>query len=373
MSARPTLLAAAAIEAGSLFAHAVNTVKMAEGFARNGLNVVFVCLEPAGGPVSPERLNALYGLNAPLDWVMLPANADGTPRGDGMGFAVPALELARAREARIVYARSYVLPALTAREGIPTLVEAHTDPSNARPDFADLLAATHLPGLRRLVTIAPVLARGYAARGAAADRIVVLPDAVDERLFARPAVPPPSPLGPGPNAVYAGHLYDYKGIPAILEAAALRPGIRFHLVGGWPQDVERTRARVEAAGLTNVTLHGLCAHAEIPPFLWGADVALLPPSATHPSAAWTSPMKLGEYMMARVPVVATGIPALRHWLSGREAVFCEPDDGAALARAIDEAIAPGAARDGRVAAAHRLVERWTFTRRAATLLEACAA
>jgi glycosyltransferase involved in cell wall biosynthesis len=166
--------------------------------------------------------------------------------------------------------------------------------------------------------------------------LLVLPDAVDLRQFSRPAVLPPSSYaGDRPNAVYAGHLYDYKGIPTVLQAAAALPEVAFHLVGGWDEDIARQRARAAALGLKNVEFHGMKHQAELPPYLWHADVLLLPPSAHHPSAAWTSPLKLGEYLAAGVPVVATDIPALRDWVTHREVEFVAADDPAALATGVN--------------------------------------
>lgn len=362
-------MVAAAIEAGSLFAHAVNTVKMAEGFARLGHKVIMLCLAPAGGPCPPERLAALYGLSEQLHWMQLPPTINGHPRGDGIGFALPALRAARREGVGLIYARNYLLPAAAARLGLRAMAESHAAPSLDRSDFTTLLSATGLPAFKGLVTIAPVLAQGYGARGADPARIWVLPDAVDDRLFARPRRLPPSPYGAGPNAVYAGHLYDYKGIPAILDAAALLPSVRFHLVGGLPADIDRVGNQISARGLANVQLHGQQRHADIPAYLWHADLALLPPSAQHPSAAWTSPMKLGEYMMAGVPMVVTDIPALRNWLTEAEVLFCAPDDGPALAGAILELLRDGPTRAARVAASLDRVKDWTFARRAAKVLE----
>lgn len=185
------------------------------------------------------------------------------------------------------------------------------------------------------VTISETLREYYAAQGADASKIRVLPDAVDLSMFLRPGDPGPSPYRSGrANVAYAGHLYDYKGIPTILEAAARLPDIDFHLVGGWPEDVERHRRTVEERDLGNVTLHGLRKYSEVPAYLWHADLLLLPPSGDHPSAAWTSPVKLGEYLASGVPVISTDIPALRTWLTDNESEFIAPDDGNEMAGAI---------------------------------------
>ena len=53
------VLVASAFEAASQFAHAINTVKMAQGFARLGHQVTLVCRWPPGGKVPSAELAAL--------------------------------------------------------------------------------------------------------------------------------------------------------------------------------------------------------------------------------------------------------------------------------------------------------------------------
>jgi glycosyltransferase involved in cell wall biosynthesis len=197
------------------------------------------------------------------------------------------------------------------------------------------MKGTRRRAFRLLVTISTHLARDYQTLGVPSEKILVLPDAVDLNLFTRPTLLPDRPYaGNRPVVTYAGHLYDYKGIPTILQAAQLMPEVDFHLIGGLPDDLARYATTIQRDDLHNVFLHGICPHAEVPPFLWHADVLLLVPSAHHPSAAWTSPIKLGEYLASGTPVVATSIPALRDWLTDEEVHFVEPDEPQALADGI---------------------------------------
>jgi glycosyltransferase involved in cell wall biosynthesis len=203
-----------------------------------------------------------------------------------------------------------------------------------------------------------------------ADKLIVLPDAVDVIQFGRPEELPSSPYQkPGPHVAYIGHLYDYKGIPTVLAAAALLPDIQFHLVGGLPEDIDRQEARIEEMGLQNVILHGLKPQVEVPPYLWHADVLLLPPSQYHPSAQWTSPLKLGEYLASGTPVVATDILALRDWVTEDEVEFVAPDDAEALAGGIQHLLADGTRRQSLRTAGFRKAEELSYERRAEAILE----
>lgn len=320
------LLVVGAFEANAHVAHAINTVKMAQGFARLGHEVTILCRRPQRGAVDPAALAKAYGLTEPLSWIQLPYLV-----GQHWVFALASLPVLLRKKPDLVFARNYTVPLLSSRLGIATVAESHAHPDNRTAPFMHLVSTTPYPSFRLWVTISRRLADHYVSLGVPRDKLIVLPDAVDLQLFERPAVTPPSPYYGEKKAVaYVGHLYDYKGIPTILEAAALLPEADFHLVGGLPQDIRRQKTRIRQMGLFNVTLHGLYPHGQIPPFLWNADVLLLPPSAKHPSAAWTSPVKMGEYLASGTPVVATAVPALRDWLTGDEVRFVAPDDAGEL-------------------------------------------
>ena len=351
------------IVAGSMFAHAVNTVNMAQGFAQAGHDVTFITQR---GQHSLDELRTRYGLSAPFRWWQVRGLARVLPfLPEAWRYTAQALALLPLIRPQVIFTRAYLAPLWTARLGYPTIAETHAAVGYDSPAFAAFLRATRLPAFRALVTIAPDLADDYAARGVPREKIVILPSGVDVSRWRPPAQRPPSPYdGPGPHIVYSGHLYDYKGIPAVLDAARLLPEYRFHLVGGTDADVARQRQRAAEMGLSNLRLHGLKPQAELPPYLWHADALLLPPSAQHPSARWTSPVKLGEYLASERPIVATDIPALRHWLSEDEVRFCPPDDGAALAQAVRAILAqpPDPAK------ARAKAESFSYANRAKALL-----
>jgi glycosyltransferase involved in cell wall biosynthesis len=331
------ILVASGLEALTMYAWVLNTVKMAQGFARLGHEVTLVCWGPSNRRVLEEELNRTYGLTEPIRWVLLPKNRIMWHSYKRKLWAMGVMALAVALWARpqLVFCREHIIPWLTSRLGLATVGEIHAPPENNELRIRRFFQATHYPGFKLLVTISHRLAQHYEERGVPTDKIIVLPDAVDLVLFRRPEELPPSPYQrPGPHVAYIGHLYDYKGIPTALATASLLPEVEFHLVGGLPEDIKRQEARIKEMGLANVTLHGLKPQVEVPPYLWHANVLLLPPSQHHPSAAWTSPLKLGEYLASGTPVVATSIPALRYWLTDEEVEFVEPDDAEAMAKSI---------------------------------------
>lgn len=362
------IVVASSVEADGPRAHAINVFKTAGGFARLGHEVTVLCRAGAAAAPTPS---SLYG-EPSLRWRF--ASHDLLPHHTARFGDWTAAE-ARTLGADLVYARHFQAALRCAAAGLPAVLETHAHVGDPNPELDAAIAATaqNARALAALVTISRRLADHYAARGAAPHRLHVVPDGVDLDLFQPPRNLPAAPYSehPRPHVVYSGHLYDYKGIPTILSAAALLGHATFHLVGGLPDDLARVRAACAAMGLRNVVLHGPRPHAEVPPYLWCADALLLPPSARHPSAAWTSPVKLGEYLAAGPPILAADIPALRDWVGEPEVAWCAPDDPHDLARAVERSLAePPAQREQRRAAAMRQAVRFSYPRRAAAILRA---
>ncbi len=360
------LFALTQVPLGGPRAHAINVIKTAGGFARLGFEVTLLSPPPEDGRDAGEVLaeHAEPGLRA--------VHCDERESKSPERFASWAREIATSNDASMVYARHFHGGIACAEAGLASVVETHAYIGDTNPILQATFSATRHPDtpLRLISTISQRLRAHYIERGADPARVAVVPDGVDIEQFGRPSNTGPCPLpdlAPGPDAprvVYCGHLYDWKGIPAIIDAARLRPGLAFHLVGGLPEDIDQTRS--QAAGLGNVSVPGRVAYREVPPRLWHADVLLLVPGATEPSKDWTSPVKLGEYLASSTPIVASNIPALRDWLNDEHADWCEPDDPASLAEAIDRALKTG--RDPeRVRARTALAERLSYPSRAAAM------
>lgn len=361
---------------GSHRAHAINVVKTAGGFARLGHDTLLVCRAPDAehAGTSIEAVLAQYGepeLRVEFVPATLPAGPSIAPE-----FARLAIERATRRGCDLVYARHFEAATQAAACGLPTILETHSHVGDERPEVRRALAATRHPThpLTLISTISPFLRDNYVARGADPARVAIVPDGVDLDLFApRPEVARSSPFAAWntPAIVYAGHLYDYKGVPTILRAARAKPHYTWHLVGGAPEDIASVRTRVEQEKLRNVVLHGLVDHASVPPYLWHADVLLLPPSADHASALWTSPVKLGEYLASERPIVASRIAGLTHWVSEPAVRWFEPDEHESLNQAVDRALAesPGE-RSIRIAAARARATELSYPCRARAMLDA---
>jgi len=353
---------------GTEFAHAINTFKTAGGFARLGHRVTVICRPPSSSNVNAAL--ASYG-EPNLEVRVIPAHQGADADASSRSFSKDAARLAADLACDRIYGRNFYVAFEGPRVGIPTVIETHAHVGDARVLLDEVFASTRDPRspLDGIITIAPALRDHYIARGADPDRVHLVPDGADPDLFA----PPPERTAPAgrarPKAVYTGHLYDYKGIPTMIEAARTTPEIDWELFGGTDEDIARVRPMT--VGIPNITVRGRVDHAQVPRHLWDADVLVLPPTSDHPSARWTSPVKLAEYLWADRPIAASRIPGIENWVAAPAVEWFTPDDAAALARCVRGLISEDGAmaskrREARAAAARR----YTYAARAAAILRA---
>ncbi|MCB9465099.1 MAG: glycosyltransferase [Candidatus Eisenbacteria bacterium] len=137
-----------------------------------------------------------------------------------------------------------------------------------------------------------------------------LPNVADSALFASGGpVPPELASLPGPKLGYVGNLAAYKvDLPLLTRVAREHPEWQLCLVGpvgaGDPgTDVRRLES------LSNVHSFGPRPHSELPGWVSGFDVCLIPFQITSSTRA-SFPLKFYEYMAAGKPIVSTPLPAL---------------------------------------------------------------
>lgn len=169
--------------------------------------------------------------------------------------------------------------------------------------------------------------------------------------------------------VYTGHLYGWKGVETLAEAAKYARGALFYIVGGTEGAIESFRQKWGTE--PNIRIVGHRPHDEMPLWQKAADVLVLPNTAKEEiSARYTSPMKLFEYMASGTPIVASGLPSISEIVGGGRAILVAPDDPHALADGITRALhADGHAESEN---ARSWVQDHTWGKRAARILKAIA-
>ena len=163
----------------------------------------------------------------------------------------------------------------------------------------------------------------------APDRIIhVVPNGAEVRAFDPGHVPRDDDR---PVVAYVGNIRDRIDWDLLESVARARPDYRFELVGSAPTN-NPGHALAEAVG--NVSLLGVVSYTDLPTYLQGVDVCIVP----HRRDSLTSsmnPLKVYNFYAAGVPIVSTpieNVDELEH-----EIVFATDTTG--FAQAIDEAVA----------------------------------
>lgn len=209
-------------------------------------------------------------------------------------------------------------------------------------EMHDVRSELQRRALRRakgVVTISKGLAHYCISSGVDFKKICVAPDAVDLSEFSinedksacrkKLGLPLDKRI-----ALYAGHLYSWKGADVFARAAESLPDDSLAVfVGGTDRDL--VSFRNQFGSNPKVQVLGRKPHDLIPYYLKAADILVLPNTAKEDiSRLYTSPLKLFEYMASGTPIVASDLPSIKEILNDSNAVFAKPDDSTDLAAQI---------------------------------------
>jgi len=185
-----------------------------------------------------------------------------------------------------------------------------------------------------IVTVSGALKENIMHYGVAADRILVLPNAVDAVRF-DPAAVSAVPRDRGEKIVgFAGGFYPWHGLDLLIaaagEAAKTIPGLKIWLIGDGPVR-EKLEAAVLRRGLTErVRFMGSVPQSELPRYVAAFDAGIMPDSNDY-----GSPMKIFEYMAMGKPVIAPRLGPIEEVLTdGETGVLFEPKDTGSMSAAI---------------------------------------
>jgi len=265
----------------------------------------------------------------------------------------------------LLHAHSPVLDAIPAlrvgrRLGIPVVYEVRAFWEDAAVDHGTtaegslryrLTRRLETHALRQadhVFTICAGLRGDIVARGIAADKVTVIPNAVDIESFTPGGRPDPAlqaRLGLGGATVvgFIGSFYAYEGLDLLLDALPAllqrRPEVRVLLTGGGPQE-DALRAQAQRLGLADrVVFTGRVPHAEVQRYYDLVDVLAYPRHSMRLTELVT-PLKPLEAMAQGRLLVASDVGGhkelIRH---GETGWLFESGSADALAAAIDALLA----------------------------------
>lgn len=163
-----------------------------------------------------------------------------------------------------------------------------------------------------------------------------------------------------PLALYTGTFEAYQGVDMLIDAVAMlakqRPDARVLVVGGEPAQVERAKARAEAAGAAAVMVFtGQQPAKEIPGFVQAADLLVSPRIR-----GTNTPLKIYSYLRSGKPIVATNLLTHTQVLTPEIAKLVDPRPEP-FAAAILELLEHPAERE-RLSSAARAVAQEKYSR-----------
>jgi uncharacterized SAM-binding protein YcdF (DUF218 family)/glycosyltransferase involved in cell wall biosynthesis len=184
------------------------------------------------------------------------------------------------------------------------------------------------------------------------ERVHLFPFGVSLERFERVlrgAEPPPADLQAlgRPIVGYVGGLHQWVDQALIASVAAKMPDTTFALVGPAQVDVSALER------CPNVRLLGQRPHPDVPKYVKGFDVGIVPYRLTDYTAN-VYPTKLNEYLAMGVPVVATDLREIRRFNAEHGNIVGVAADADAFVQALRHAMASSGPADAarRIAVAH---------------------
>jgi glycosyltransferase involved in cell wall biosynthesis len=222
-----------------------------------------------------------------------------------------------------------------------------------RLPIAGGLARTALRSARKVIALSAALADAAAAEGVDRNRIGIIPNGVDAKLFA------PNGIPREPVLLFAGSLIRRKGVATLIEALALirrrHPLCRLVVIGDGP-----LRPELESLAATNgtadaVRFTGSLAPEEVARWMRRSELFVLP------SLEEAQGVVLLEALASGTPCIASNIGGIPEVLRPEWGTLVPPGDSFALANAALDLLAEaGRRRAMGLAAAAGVRERYDW-------------
>jgi glycosyltransferase involved in cell wall biosynthesis len=170
---------------------------------------------------------------------------------------------------------------------------------------------------------------------------------------------------------YIGKFSVGKGIGLIADIAKSCSGCDFIMCGGSREDAERETGKKFPE---NVTFMGYVDNKDVPDIMEKMDIMLLPNKADQVCAgeqmgAYTSPIKMFEYMASGRPLIASDIPVLREVLDETNSFLAGDGDVEKWVQTIEKIAADRESARHVAAKAREDVRKYTWKARAEVLAD----
>lgn len=321
----------------SKYANFINQIKTTDGFSQNNYKSFFCCLESSEKNFNNSKfLKKIYNLNNNTKIIFIKIKLYKIYGILKFYFLQRYLlkkeftKILNQIKPDLVYTRSYLLSELSIQKKIPVIIESHASPFKNNFDIKSFFKKySKNQFIKKLVTIHPILKKGFIKRGFPKNKIEVILDAADNKIFK---------LKKKKNKTftifYMGSFYEYKGVFTILKAAKLLKDIKFMMVGGSGKEFLNVKKFIQNNKIKNVKILPWVTMNKLPNLISKAKLLLLVPEKSDPSSNWTSPVKLNEYLSTGIPLICSDIPSLTYALPKSIVTFSKAGDVKNLAETI---------------------------------------
>ena len=278
-----------------------------------------------------------------------------------------------AQEADIVYTRTLPILLGALQAGRRALYETYRPWPDQRPISRPFFRwLGRQDGFTGAVLHSHLARESYVSAGVPGDRLLTAwngyePSQMQPRLSQREARRRLD-LPEAPTIVYTGRVSMGKGLDLMLNMAQNLPDAQFIIVGS--EDAEGPVER-RAASLGNVRIVPWGPVSSVIPFLYAADVLLIPPTSGPLREVGNTvlPIKTFLYMAAGRAILAPRTPDLTELLEdGHNAALVRPDDPKAALEVIRRLLIDDTLRERLAAEARRDSLELTWDRRAERVL-----
>jgi glycosyltransferase involved in cell wall biosynthesis len=233
---------------------------------------------------------------------------------------------------------------------VPLLLDLHEDmPEFFRDRFSAPLLRPLLPLVTaatrasasvadELITVHEPLRQLSIARGVAPEKISVVMNSADGRLFDPARHERRAFMADGElRLIHHSNFQRIYGLDVAVDAVSrLRPGLRWRLDvygdGPWRPQIEAAILRTGTGD--RVHLHGRVAMDDLPRLMAAADIGLVP-SLPEPYLEYSLSTKLLEYAAMGVPTIASDLATFRHHFTDAALSFVPGGAPGALARGLE--------------------------------------
>ena len=249
-------------------------------------------------------------------------------------------------------------------------LELHTYPSTK---FGKRLLKIVMHSAEGIVVTNRYLQNKVEEQGIMTEKIRIIPNGADlklrKRMISKTLARKKLDLSVSDNIVlYLGNFYRSKGVYELCQAEKYLPkNTKVLLVGGSRVDrnIQPLKEFINNNKIKNVHIVEYKNRSKVARYLSAADVCVLPNIITdEESEYFTTPLKMFDYMVAKRPIVASDLPALRQILDEKTAVFVRTNDPKELASAILHTLRNSEDAKKRVEVAYAVAKELSWRNRA---------